>query len=384
MANSPRPSILFLSSHHGSGAAESLWLETAELLARKGVNVRAAAAWVRPNEQRLEGLRAAGVRVEWLARSGLAWRLLRKLLSPNSILRRQVRGLAGPPGSTALVLVSQGNDHSALPWLEAFQAVGVPTAVVTHGIIPGDWPNDKVAARLRAAFIAARATYWVSKRNQTDFEFQIGSYLPQGEVVWNPVKSSASAEVTWPAETSPWRMACVARLQVRPKGHDLLLQTLALPHWRQRDLQLSIFGSGENQQGLRDLVAMLGITNKVTFPGHVESVEEIWKQHHLMAQPSRNEGMPLSLVEALMCGRPVLATDVAGHAELVEDGVNGFIADSPCVKHLDQALERAWQQRTCWQAMGAEAATRIRQQVPAEPVADFAARLLALAGQSMP
>lgn len=384
MAISPKPSILFLSSHHGSGAAESLWLETAEFLATKGVNVRAAAAWVRPNEKRLDGLRAAGVPVEWLARTGLAWRLLRKLLSPASILRKQAQGLAGSPGSTALVLVSQGNDHSALPWLEAFQAAGVPTAVVTHGIIPGDWPNDTVAGRLRAVFLAAKATYWVSKRNQTDFEFQIGSYLPHGEVVWNPVKASAATAVPWPAETSPWRMACVARLQVRPKGHDLLLQTLALPHWRQRDLNLSIFGTGENQQGLRDLAAMLGITDKVSFPGHVESVAEIWKDHHLMAQPSRNEGMPLSLVEALMCGRPVLATDVAGHAELVVDGINGFIADSPCVKHLDQALERAWQKRSQWQAMGVEAGNRIRQQVPREPVAEFAARLLALAGQSVP
>ncbi len=375
----PKGQILFLSSHHGSGAAESLWLQTAERLARDGVKVRAAIAWAQDNEPRLKPLRDAGVKIDHLFRPAAVWRLVRRVAGAGPALARAARKLAGGPGQTALVLISQGNDHSALPWLEAFSALGIPTTVVTHGVIPSDWPNDPTAARLRKAFAATRASFWVSKRNQTDFEYQIGHHLSQGEVVWNPVKVLGSDPVAWPASSIPWRMACVARLQMRPKGHDLLLQALALPHWRQRDLHLSIFGTGENRQGLEDLAKLLGITDKVTFPGHVEGVEEIWRHHHLMAQPSRNEGMPLSLVEALMCGRPALVTDVAGHTELVAENVNGFIADAPTVKHLDEALERAWARRDQWQEMGAQAAVRIRGEVPEDPVGTFAARLRELA-----
>jgi glycosyltransferase involved in cell wall biosynthesis len=89
--------------------------------------------------------------------------------------------------------------------------------------------------------------------------------------------------------------------------------------------------------------------------------------------------MPLSLVEALMCGRPALVTDVAGHAELITDGENGFVAEAASVRHIDEALQRAWAQRENWRTMGQTAAQRIRQQAPADPVADFARQLIQLA-----
>jgi glycosyltransferase involved in cell wall biosynthesis len=204
---------------------------------------------------------------------------------------------------------------------------------------------------------------------------QIGTRLPNGHVVWNPIKIARDVCVSWPAAGEVWRMACVARLQTRPKGHDLLLQTLALPHWRERALHLSFFGTGENRKGLEHLAAMLGISERVLFKGHVDGVQEIWREHQLIAQPSRNEGMPLSLVEALMCGRPALVTDVAGHAGLITEGENGFMAEAATVRHLDEALQRAWDQRENWRAMGQNAAQRIRQQAPLDPVAEFAQQL---------
>lgn len=371
--------ILFLSSHHGSGAAESLWLETAEHLAKEGHPVAAAINWARINESRLQPLKNAGVHPVHLFRPSLPWRLYRKFRGPGKAELRMARKLAGPGGNTSLVLVSQGNDHSCLPWLESFQALQIPTCVVTHGIIASDWPSDVVSERLKMVFEAAVASFWVSKRNQTDFEHQIGSRLASGEVVWNPVKVTERSPLAWPNHDDTLRMACVARLQVRPKGHDLLLQALALPHWRERPLHLSFFGTGENRKGLAKLARLLNIADRVTFHGHVEDVRNIWANHHLIAQPSRNEGMPLSLVEALICGRPALATDVAGHAELITEGVNGFMAEAPTVRHLDEALQRAWEQRQKWEEMGRLASARILHDMPTDPVKAFAQRLKQLA-----
>jgi glycosyltransferase involved in cell wall biosynthesis len=174
-------------------------------------------------------------------------------------------------------------------------------------------------------------------------------------------------------------MACVARLQTRAKGHDLLLQAFAAPQWRDRPLHLTFFGDGENRRGLEKLASLLGLDTQISFGGHVSRVQDIWRDHHLIAQPSRNEGMPLSLVEALMCGRPALVTDVAGHAELITDGVNGFIAEAASVQHIGQALERAWDGRTGWQEMGRSAYERIRLDIPCDPAADFVRRILAAA-----
>ena len=171
----------------------------------------------------------------------------------------------------------------------------------------------------------------------------------------------------------------MARLQTRPKGHDLLLQALALPHWRERNLQLSFFGTGPNRQGLERLANMMGISDRVQFRGHVDGVADIWREHHLLAQPSRHEGMPLSLVEALICGRPAFVTDVAGHAELIQDEVNGFVAEAPTVRHLDAALQRAWDRRGDWEGMGRLAGAMVRKQIPTDPVQTFTDILLSTA-----
>jgi glycosyltransferase involved in cell wall biosynthesis len=91
--------------------------------------------------------------------------------------------------------------------------------------------------------------------------------------------------------------------------------------------------------------------------------------------PSRYEGLPLAIVEAMLCGRPVVATDVAGHSEIVEDGVTGFLADAPTVDSVAKALERLWARRSDAEQIGAAAAQRIRQLVPPDPARIFANKI---------
>ena len=90
--------------------------------------------------------------------------------------------------------------------------------------------------------------------------------------------------------------------------------------------------------------------------------------------PSRIEGLPLTLVEAMLCGRPVVATRVAG-AELIEDGITGFLAEAPTVGSVGEALERFWARREEAREIGAMAARKIRDLVPADPPRVFADKL---------
>ena len=55
--------------------------------------------------------------------------------------------------------------------------------------------------------------------------------------------------------------------------------------------------------------------------------------------PSRFEGLPLALVEAMLCPRPAVVTNVAGNTEVIEDGETGFVAAAPTAGHLDEAME---------------------------------------------
>jgi glycosyltransferase involved in cell wall biosynthesis len=81
------------------------------------------------------------------------------------------------------------------------------------------------------------------------------------------------------------------------------------------------------------------------------------------------------MVEAMMCARPVIATDVAGHSEIIEDGVTGFLAKAPTVASVAEALERGWARRAEFEEIGLAAARSIRKIVPADPVDIFSSKL---------
>ena len=210
-------------------------------------------------------------------------------------------------------------------------------------------------------------------------ERQIGADIENAEVVRDPFNVNYNVEVPWPGGDC-LRLASVGRLHPQSKGQDLLLQALSSPEWGNRDWHLTFFGDGPHKQGLELMAQRLGLASHVTFAGHVNSVSGIWAENHALVMPSRYEGLPLSMVEAMLCARPVLATDVAGHAEVVTDNVLGFIAGPPAVASLQDTLERLWIARGRLEEMGQAAAKEIREKVPPSPEAVFADKLVALVG----
>jgi glycosyltransferase involved in cell wall biosynthesis len=88
--------------------------------------------------------------------------------------------------------------------------------------------------------------------------------------------------------------------------------------------------------------------------------------------------MPLALVEAMLCGRPAVVTDVADHAEIVRDRLTGFIAKAPTVACFRAALEAMWARRAELDSMGKAAALSIREKVPRDPIAVFVEKLKAV------
>jgi glycosyltransferase involved in cell wall biosynthesis len=118
--------------------------------------------------------------------------------------------------------------------------------------------------------------------------------------------------------------------------------------------------------------------NNVEFVGHRYNVEDVWSNHHALVLPSRFEGMPLVVVEAMLCGRACIATDVAGSRELIRDGINGFLATAPTVEMLDEAMNRAWDKRIQLREIGSQAAKDVRHFVSRDPAEDFVRELESL------
>ncbi|MGB0670770.1 MAG: glycosyltransferase family 4 protein [Rhodospirillales bacterium] len=99
----------------------------------------------------------------------------------------------------------------------------------------------------------------------------------------------------------------------------------------------------------------------VQWRGYHDAVEDVWKQAQIAVLPSYREGLPKSLLEAAACARPIVAFDVAGCREIVEDGENGFLVplyDSP---ELARALEKLIQDSALRARMGAHSRLLVEQ-----------------------
>jgi glycosyltransferase involved in cell wall biosynthesis len=277
-----------------------------------------------------------------------------------------------------LVVISQGGPWDGIPWMLACHELGLGYCTVLQANSEMLWPLDEDIERTRRALRGARRVFLVSRSNRALLERQCGLRFDNAEVIANPWKVGLGAEIAWPGDDGDTQLACVARLDPRAKGQDVLLEVLSQPRWRQRPIRLNLYGTGPCEQSLKSLAALFGL-EKLHFHGQVSDVQSIWTTNHALVLPSRLEGSPLAIIEAMLCGRPVIATAVAGNAELVRDGVNGFLAAAPTPVLLDEAMERAWSHRREWRGIGCKARSDVMKALPADPIGEFAQKLLGLA-----
>lgn len=87
--------------------------------------------------------------------------------------------------------------------------------------------------------------------------------------------------------------------------------------------------AGERDPGSRDAIAETTVNRWRSLPfvemlGHINDVREVWARAHIAVLASEREGLPMSLLEAASCGRPIVSTDVPGSREIARDGVNAI------------------------------------------------------------
>jgi glycosyltransferase involved in cell wall biosynthesis len=359
---------------HPWGGSEELWSQAALRLAAEGHQVRASVAhWPAPAVQLTELARQGiGIQHHPSMCDSITRRISNKLAFRASRAGARLRQFRPD-----LVILSQGHNAGAFHWARLCRDLSIPFVLIAHCNYEG-WSFGAARDAAATAYIAARRVFCVSQKNLELLCLQLGAALPHAEVIRNPCKLAPHLQIPWPAGRNSYQLACVARLAVAAKGQDLLLEVLARPEWRSRPVELSLYGEGPDADALAGIVGQLSLRN-VHFRGHVRDVSSIWSENQLLVLPSRYEGLPLALVEAMRCGRPAVVTDVGGNAELCVDGETGFVASRPTANALAEALERAWQRREEWRAMGLAASVCIAQHLPADPVGIFVDKLTRMA-----
>jgi glycosyltransferase involved in cell wall biosynthesis len=118
------------------------------------------------------------------------------------------------------------------------------------------------------------------------------------------------------------------------KDHASLLRAAAmLP-----DVRVAIAGRGEEEEPLRKLAATLAIDKRTHLLGLRDDIDRVLRAADVFVQPSRSEGLPLAILEAMAAGLPVVATRVGGMAEAIVDGVTGLLVEPGDLAALAAAL----------------------------------------------
>ena len=337
----------------------------------EGHDVQASVVYWPRLSERLTALAQHGIRLETYSsyQGGRARRIWNRL----SLSTRRSHGRL-KSFNPDLVIISQGHNSGGFEWAKVCRDAAIPYVIIVQCNGEFWWFQEQTVGEAVASYAAARRIFCVSRSNLDLLRLQVGEPLRNAEVVCNPYNVSPERLPAWPDVNGKWRLACVARMDLAAKGQDLLLQTLARPEWRDRPLELNFFGAGPDELSLRRLATLLQVVN-VHFRGHVHDITAIWEQNHLLVLPSRYEGLPLALVEAMWCGRPAVVTDVGGNAELCLDNKTGFVSPAATLSSFSQTLQRAWDRRGEWLQLGLAARSRVEEQISKDPVALFCERL---------
>ena len=162
------------------------------------------------------------------------------------------------------------------------------------------------------------------------------------------------------------------------KGTDVLLRAWARLSDRLRaDSLLLLIGDGAERHALLSISVSLDIHQSVILTGAQQSVHQYYAAADIFVLPSRSEGMPLALLEAMACGLPVVASNVGGMPDFVVDGGNGALFESENPQHLAQKLAFFMGAPNRWTDIGAKGRQTVKARAEMGGVVDSLQELYA-------
>ena len=196
--------------------------------------------------------------------------------------------------------------------------------------------------------------------NSYDAVEALSDFVPRGRLAFvpNPVaidETDCAAPLTRPTILNVGRLT-------HQKAQDVLIDAFALIADEFGNWELAIAGTGEIERSLRERAAEAGIAERVVFLGQVKNLFDYYRSAEIFALPSRFEGTPNAVLEAMSCGLSVIVSSTAGGAlQHVENDVTGVIVSPGDPAELATALKKLMSDPGLRRRLGAAAGARIEQ-----------------------
>lgn len=263
------------------------------------------------------------------------------------VLRRALRTLSPD------VVIAFGEQTNVLT-IVASRGLGIPV-VVSERVDPRQYTPGG-AWRLLRGLVYPRSSAVVVQTERTR-AFLSERFRAKFVVIPNPIAACPIA----PLEDSPEDHTVVGMGRLEPqKGFDLLIQAFAKLVCLASDWRLIIIGAGTQKGALLRLAEDLHVHGKVTFVGTLPNPRVLLQRASIFVLPSRFEGFPNALAEAMACGKAVVAADCpTGPRELTRDGRAGVLVPVDDVGALADALAGLASDPELRQRLGSAARTAV-------------------------
>ncbi|MFH1114494.1 MAG: glycosyltransferase family 4 protein [Pseudomonadota bacterium] len=248
----------------------------------------------------------------------------------------------------------RGIEHIHAPWASgpataawvASRLTGIPFSFTARAwdIYP---PDACLPDKLRdAAFVRSE-----TRRNIEYLKGIGGAGAAEIHLTYNGVPLEAYHEAPVPMKP-PYNLLALGRF-VGKKGYDYLLHACKLLADSGLDFHLTLAGDGPKARQLKRLTRRLGLSERVSFPGFVryDQVSELFRGTDVFVMPSvvhssgDRDGIPTVIMEALLHRVPVIATDVSGISEVIENGTTGLLIPEKDAQAIAAAVRRMVEDR---------------------------------------
>ena len=214
---------------------------------------------------------------------------------------------------------------------------GIPSMFTAHGWAFADGVSvARKALAIPSEWLLARTSTGIITVSEADYRlglrYRIGS-APKMNKVLNGVEPLDPPVHARPVQSVP-RVVMVARFD-EPKEQSLLVRAMAAV---KQPYELWLVGDGRLREAVQAEARALGLGSRVRFLGTCRNVPEILAEADIFVLASRYEGLPMSILEAMRAGLPVVATDVGGVPEAVQSRVTGFLVSRGDVAGLRERI----------------------------------------------
>ncbi len=215
------------------------------------------------------------------------------------------------------------------------RTTGLPFTFTAHRYDIFDRPPADFAQRCRDA----DAVITVSEANVMHMVDQLGAPTDNLSVIPCGVDTTRFQPSRREVGEVPW-IVCVARLHP-VKNLPVLLKACALLRDRGVAFKCVVLGEGDARAQIEEQRRELDLQNLVDLPGAADQdqVRGWWQRATVGVLSSRSEGMPVSFMEALSCGVPIIGPSVGGIPEMIQHGVNGFVVPPDSPEGLAEEIE---------------------------------------------